>query len=177
MAETQVQVADEGKDETTKDVAALIKQAGRGDGRALAALRERLASRPQVWHTIGDVGAHARGAWLKLSAGENPVVAEGVERRLAALREELLGERPSPLERLPVERIVVCWLQLSYAEHRLALLERDGGAMRQGEDRQRGLERAERRYQAAIRSLAQVRRLLSPAVQLNIAEKQINVAG
>ncbi|HZQ34669.1 MAG TPA: hypothetical protein VFD32_01970, partial [Dehalococcoidia bacterium] len=60
----------------------------------------------------------------------------------------------------------------------LALVERDGGAAaRQGEYRQRFVERAERRYFAAIRSLAQVQRLLAPAVQVNIGEKQINVAG
>ncbi|MGD9893490.1 MAG: hypothetical protein AB7R89_17845 [Dehalococcoidia bacterium] len=38
------------------------------------------------------------------------------------------------------------------------------------------MERAQRRYLAAIRTLAQVRRLLVPNVQVNIAENQINVA-
>ena len=33
---------------------------------------------------------------------------------------------------------------------------------------------AHRRYLSAIRSLAQVRRLLSPSIQVNIAEQQIN---
>jgi hypothetical protein len=35
---------------------------------------------------------------------------------------------------------------------------------------------AQRRYLAAFRSLAQVRRLLTPMVQVNIAERQVNLA-
>ena len=38
-------------------------------------------------------------------------------------------------------------------------------------------DRAHRRYLSAIRTLAQVRRLLTPAVQINVGENQVNVAG
>ena len=40
-------------------------------------------------------------------------------------------------------------------------------------------ESANRRYLAAIKTLAQVRRLLGPArsVQINVGEDQVNVAG
>ena len=41
---------------------------------------------------------------------------------------------------------------------------------------QRSINRAQRRYLAAIKSLVQVRRLLGPMVQVNIAEKQVNIA-
>ncbi len=46
----------------------------------------------------------------------------------------------------------------------------------QGDYHQRRIDRAHRRYLASIKALAQVRRLLTPAVQVNIAERQINVA-
>jgi hypothetical protein len=39
------------------------------------------------------------------------------------------------------------------------------------------IERAQRRYLSAIKALVQVRMLVVPAVQVNIGEKQINVAG
>ncbi len=42
---------------------------------------------------------------------------------------------------------------------------------------QQRIERAQRRYLAAIKALAQVRKLGVPAVQVNIGDKQINVAG
>jgi hypothetical protein len=38
------------------------------------------------------------------------------------------------------------------------------------------IERAQRRYLGAIKALAQVRKLGVPAVQVNIGEKQINMA-
>jgi hypothetical protein len=55
--------------------------------------------------------------------------------------------------------------------------EERGGMLQQGEYWQQAQERAQRRYLAAIRTLAQVRRLLTPAVQVNIAEQQLNLAG
>ncbi len=48
--------------------------------------------------------------------------------------------------------------------------------MEQGEYHQRTIDRAQKRYLAAIKALAQVRRLLTPAVQVNIADQQINLA-
>ncbi len=41
----------------------------------------------------------------------------------------------------------------------------------------RRIEQAERRYLRAIRELAQVRKIQQPTVQVNIGDKQINVAG
>ena len=74
-------------------------------------------------------------------------------------------------------RIVACWLQVAYADHLAAGFEQEGGRIVQGEYWQRMQDRAHRRYLAAIRSLAQVRRLLTPAMQVNIAEQQVNIAG
>ncbi len=76
-----------------------------------------------------------------------------------------------------MERIVACWLQVAYADHHAARFEQQGGRFVQGEYWQRQQDRAHRRYLSAIRTLAQVRRLLQPAVQVNIAENQVNVAG
>ena len=46
----------------------------------------------------------------------------------------------------------------------------------QGERYQRRIDRAHKRHLSAVRALAQVRKM-GPAVQINIAEKQINTAG
>ena len=42
---------------------------------------------------------------------------------------------------------------------------------------QRTPDRAHCHYRTAIRTLAQMRRLLTPAVQINVSEQQVNVAG
>ena len=68
-----------------------------------------------------------------------------------------------------------CWLAMHYAGARYA---QNLGkfTMAQGDYHQRTVERAQRRYLAAIKALARVRRLLTPAVQVSIADQQINIA-
>jgi hypothetical protein len=49
--------------------------------------------------------------------------------------------------------------------------------MARGEYYQRRMDRAHAHYLSAIKALAQVRKLALPALQVNIAKKQVNVAG
>jgi hypothetical protein len=46
----------------------------------------------------------------------------------------------------------------------------------QADYRQRTRDRAHRRYLSAIRTLALVRKLAAPVLQVNIAKRQVNVA-
>jgi len=78
------------------------------------------------------------------------------------------------LERLLSKRIAVCWLQLQYYEAIYAQ-NLSKFTITQSEYHQRRIDKAHRRYLSAIRTLAQIRKL-GPAVQINIAEKQINTA-
>ncbi len=153
----------------------LLKRANEGEGTALLELRALCEGHPELWAGLGNLAAQAQAALVRAIAGPNDVVAEAVGREAAALRRELAGPDTSPLERLLVGRIVACWLQLHYAEARYA---QNLGSltMAQGDYHQRTIERAQRRYLAAIKALAQVRRLAIPAVQVNIGERQINVA-
>ena len=92
------------------------------------------------------------------------------------MREELAGGvAPSPLEALLIERIVICWLHLQYHEaHYAANMSRKENILHvQIGER---MDKAQRRYLGAIKALAQVRRLALPSVQVNIGEKQVNVA-
>ncbi len=75
------------------------------------------------------------------------------------------GERTGPL----------CWLELNCLDP--ALSGKRGVPLRQAEFYDRRRDRAHRRYLSAIRSLATVRRLVMPSVQVNIGTKQVNVAG
>jgi hypothetical protein len=88
------------------------------------------------------------------------------------MREELSGPNPSPLEILGAERVASCWLQLHYAE----LVYQQGfgtHTLDVDEFHQRRLDRLHRRYLSAMRSLAQVRKLLKPKIaQIKVAEKQ-----
>ncbi len=158
------------------DLKLLVKRAEKGDPKALAAIQEHLDAHPELWERYGNVAAAAEHSLI--SAGfKGALREEAILRKLAAMRAELAGPWPSPLERLLVDRVVICWLQVHYADgiYVNALEERrmSSNAL---EFYQRRQDRAHWRLLSAIRTLAQVRRLLVPTVQLNIGGQQVNVA-
>ena len=69
----------------------------------------------------------------------------------------------------------MCWLELQYFQ---ALYSQNLGnlSITQSDFHQRQIDKAHRRYISSIKALAQIRKMGS-AVQINIAEKQINTAG
>jgi hypothetical protein len=101
---------------------------------------------------------------------------ELLKRQLAAMRKEIAGENPSPLERLLAERVVATWLQIQLFEGLYAASMYKSMSIDQANYQQKRLDRAHRNHLSAIRALAQIRKL-GPAVQINIAEQQINTAG
>jgi hypothetical protein len=70
---------------------------------------------------------------------------------------------------------VSCWLNVYYIDALYGKRLNDVTCA-EGEYFQRRQERAHRQYLSAIRTLAQVQRLLVPAVQVNIGAQQVNVA-
>ena len=162
---------------TPAEVVHLVAAASGGDEAALAQVSRLFDAAPEAWDLVGDLGRHAERALVAAAAGGDPLLRAGLGRRLDAMRRELAGPAPSPLERLLAERVAAAWLAVQDAELRCARLLRDGRApAAQLAYHEQRLERAERRYLAAIKALAQVRRLLGPAVQVNVAERQINIA-
>lgn len=113
---------------------------------------------------------------MKAISAQSLFFQETLPGRLAKLRRELLGPSPSPIERLLVDRIVICWMQVHHADW-LAANQHLGGnySFKHGEYFQERQGCAQRRYLAALKALAQVRKLLVPVVQVNIAKQQTNV--
>jgi len=143
------------------DLARLLEAARRGDPAALPALRTFLDENPAVWRHAGDLAAHAERAWVELAAGPDLMARELLTRQLAALKAELAGPAPTPLERLLVERVAATWLQANYADAVVALA-RDV-SVKQAELALERQDRAHRRHLAAVAALATVRRLLPAA--------------
>ena len=161
------------QDSKVGELKKLLKRAEQGDHKALPPIRDFFNAAPEMWQEYGNLAIIAERALVKVAAGENLVLKESVEQTMDSMRAELAGPHPTPLERLLVDRIVACWLQVQYADAVYAQGMKDLG-IAWGDYHQRRQDRAHRRYLSAIRSLAQVRRLLSPAIQVNIAEQQIN---
>jgi hypothetical protein len=162
---------------------ALSSQAEGGDKEARAELRRAVAKcSPAIIAEASNVARRAEKMLVKtISAGE-PLMHEALQVRLEHMRTEIAGENPTPLERLLAERVVAGWLLVEVLEALLAAqFHRDAPISSRVPpsytiQMSKILESATRRHLAAIRTLAQIRKL-GPAVQINIAEKQINTAG
>src|SRR4051812_35492017 len=91
----------------TDQVEALLKRAEAGDRSVLPELRKALNMNPNIASLYGDLALQAEGALITLAAGENLLMAECLQRKLAETKTQLLGGSTSPLEKLLVERIVL----------------------------------------------------------------------
>jgi hypothetical protein len=117
----------------------------------------------------GNLAKRTEQALVSAVAGKDLAVREALTYKLDLLRQEMAGPTPTPLERLLVERVVACWLQVQYADIRLAQQERELN-LSQAECHQRSRDRARRRFLTAVRTLALVRLLALP-----VLVQQINV--
>jgi hypothetical protein len=105
-------------------------------------------------------------------------VAEiAMEEYLVSLRDDM-GYHDAPIiEKLLIENIVTAWLHVQYCESYLAFMAGMDKSIVVLEFWERRLSMAQRRYLAACESIAKIRKMAVPALQLNIGDKQINVAG
>jgi hypothetical protein len=135
---------------------------------ALPALREVLKDPAVVDVLGGDLAGRVQQKVIAKFWGKggkpNPLLRESVTRKLELLRGELAGPNPAPLERLLVERVVTCWLQLHFLE--LLHAGQDNLSLAQMTCWERCVDRAQNRYLSAIRALALVRKLALPVLAL-----------
>jgi hypothetical protein len=157
-----------------EEINKLFIRALKGDEKTLPALRE-LTKRPDIMELFGNLSKYAEDALIVKFTGKNLAYAEGLHTKLDSLRAELAGPTPSPLERLLADRIALCWLQLNYLEAVLA--SKDSVPLDVGMYYHKAIDRAHSRYLSAVKTLALIRKLALPVLQVNIAKKQVNVAG
>lgn len=101
------------------------------------------------------------------------LIANEYDARLAAVA----GPDATPLELVLVERVVVSQMQVSKFEREYTRNIENTIGTSMADFMERRLDRAHKRLLSAVKTLAQVRRLQVPlAVQINVAEKQINIA-
>jgi len=164
-------------DKATQEFQALVGEINHENPAAMdvVALRQALQEDKALWHRAGDLNYLAH---QQLMGKLPPHIREGVHLRLEALQEEL-GYAESPaIERLLIEQIGTCWLNLHVTQLFCAVLTGQTMSMKGVEQWERRLTAAQRRYLKVIEMLTQVRRRLRPnAMQVNIGTQQVNVAG
>jgi hypothetical protein len=157
---------------------AIISRAVGGDDEAQGKLIGLMGD-PDVGREIvdlfGDLQRFSEQTILGTLAGENQLVRKSITKKMDAIAAGLAGADPTPIERLLAERAAFCWLVLWKYEHHLANAT-DLAAKRE-EFHHRRIDAAHRRYLSSLRTLAQIRKLALPAVQVNIGGNQVNVAG
>jgi hypothetical protein len=147
------------------ELRAICEEAEAGEPNARKRLRRLVrSSSPEIIAQASDVAGSATWMLIKtISAGE-PLMQEALQERMYQMRAEIAGENATPLEVLLTERVVAGWLLVEVLEGLVsAQYQRDVTAHRVPPghiiQQSRILESATRRYLAAIRDLARVRKL------------------
>jgi hypothetical protein len=163
-----------------QELKALSQKAEDGDNEARRELRQVLKeSAPEVIARCADISRTYRWIAADTASGRDPLVQEAMVERAERMAIELAGENPSPLEVLLAERIASLWVLTETQEALLFANYRRGQKAPVGPAYIMQMckiqESTNRRYLAAIKTLAQVRKLQAntPAVQVNT---QINVS-
>lgn len=151
----------------------LVERVQAGDQEALVQAREVFNQVPSLWGMI-SVAKTTRLALVKALVGENPLLVEGCAREADALQQQLAGANPTPLEAVLAERTATCWLAAQHVDYIAARFLDKGGTFAQGEYWRRHQDSAHRRFLAACRTLATVRRLALPVLltQVNVLQQQ-----
>ena len=164
--------------DTVERLKELVEKAAKGDKNPLPEIRKILKESPELSWQLMDVGRVAEWRYTEMMLKEEDFGSKMLlKRQLAAMREEIAGDNPSPLERLLADSIVLTWQQIQLFEDAYASSLSKSMTIAQGNYNQKMIDQAYKRHLSAIRTLAQIRKLGPAAVQINIAEKQINTAG
>ena len=148
------------EDKVVGHVQELLVRARAGDRAVLPELRRVLDADSSLWEQYGDLALQAQFGWIDLLAGDDLLLREAVMRKLKDMRGDLCGLNPSPLEVLLVERVLACYVQTAYADATYAGARGPESTAPLRQELLRRQESAQRRYLAAIRNLALVRKLL-----------------
>ena len=137
----------------------LVRRSNLGNQQCLEALRAILDQQPGIWQAVGDVSKMAERAWIAVVSPGDKLVEESIQRRLIALKAEMGGVDPNPLEKMLIDLVGVSWLAVFEAEISAA---QSGGSPQQVSIRLRRAESAQKRFLRAIKTLTTVRALLPP---------------
>ena len=157
----------------------LISRAYRSEKPAkedLKAIRRYLIDNPQLCKMVFSVVDATQSLLIKHTMGEHAVTEIAVEEYITGVRDEMGYHHAPIMERLLIENIITAWLHVQFCHSQL-MFRSEQGRIPVIEFWERRLTMAQRRYLSACETLAKIRKMAIPALQLNIGDKQVNVAG
>jgi hypothetical protein len=158
------------------DLVARAYKAKKPKSEDLQEIRKFLINFPEFSQVVFDMVDATQHQLIK-NYIDNPVARIGIEEYIVNVRKELGYDTAPIMEKLLIESIVTAWLGVQWLEYLVAA--KMGGEFRipAMEFWQKSLTMAQRSYLAACETLAKIRKMKLPNIQLNIGDKQINVAG
>jgi len=142
---------------------------------ARAELAALLRDDPAVWRAAGDMVEQAARSLIATVGRQSYAVRQSMTAGWEQLPRDLARPGYGELERLLVQQVAISWLYLSFVEYNYSAVLTDTTlTITRGDYWERRMGAAQQRYLRAVENLARVRRLQLPAVQVNIAEQQVN---
>jgi hypothetical protein len=103
--------------QTRDEIVQLLQRAEAGDESVGAQVRELLTACPEFVDELGGNLEKVTERLLSTAvAGENIAFREAIKHQMETLRQDLAGPAATPLEKLLVDRIAICWLQVQMAD-------------------------------------------------------------
>jgi hypothetical protein len=162
---------------------ALVKSTNKEDPKPehLAALRRFFDDEPEMWRGMGDMAKRTLNHLLRTYYQQSTYMQECTLRKIDEVREQLGCADGSPLERLLIDQIAVCYVNLYALEINSASKLRESHSTETGLYWDRRITGAQRRFGRACETLARIRKLSRnpTALQFNIAAsggQQVNLA-
>jgi hypothetical protein len=162
---------------TFVDMVSRAYQAKKPAKEDLQAIRVFLKDYPEMCKAVFTLVDSTQTLIINNLIGGYEVAEIAVEEYIVKIRDDM-GYHDAPMmEQLLIENIVTCWLHVQYCQGQIAMLIGKDRSIAILEFWEKRNTAAQRRYLAACESLAKVRKLRIPNIQMNFGEKQINVAG
>ncbi len=161
---------------TISSIIDLIRKADKAKPSAAerAAFETLLREHPAVWRVAGDIMRIASDKLVQ-DMESSYTTRKSLMAGKAQLESDLARPGEGELERLLIQQVILTWLKLAYTEYHHEHYLIDGNTtIKVADFWERRLSAAQRRYLRACETLTRVRRLQLPAVQVNIAEQQVN---
>jgi hypothetical protein len=139
----------------------------------VAALRRFLREHPELWAYVGDLAEQAILHLIE-AMGAKPAMTESLKTGYKEVIKGLGLTTSPPLERLLIQQVVMAWLRLAYVEYQYTSITDGDQLIRRVDHWERRLNAAQRRFLRACSTLARIRKLNLPPIQVNIGQNQIN---
>lgn len=140
------------------------------------ALRRYLDQHREVWRVLGDVAEFAYNRLVDATVGDQAALRESLQAGKQAMRDDLGYPQSAALERILIDQIILCWLRLYHVEFKYTEAQNGSMSLALASHWERKLSATQRRCLRACETLARIRKLKLPTLQVNIGQKQLNVA-